>query len=164
MPRLKVRPVTVSSWMPSRPCVLFCRQRLVLQTAVECYWRMFSFRYDASWGLHFMAHPAGTNALPNSALLPAVNWMHDPATGMQTAARLLLRRHPYPNRDSLIATIGVGYGDGYPRCLVASHGTDQQSYSSNRWPHFDGQHCPDVTDIPETTIRSTTTARPRPAL
>ena len=63
-------------------------------------------------------------------------------------------------RDSLIATIGVGYGDGYPRCL-----------GSIAVAQIDGHTAPiigrismdsmalDVTDIPETTMRSTTTAR-----
>ena len=63
-------------------------------------------------------------------------------------------------RDSLIATIGVGYGDGYPRCLggIATAQIDGHTAPIIGRISMDSMAL-DVTDIPETKIHSATTAR-----
>ena len=110
------------------------------------------------------AHPASISATAEQAALlqPAVNW----------DARILQLRHASSGeavgyggthiltRDSLIATIGVGYGDGYPRCLggIAVAQIDGHTAPIIGRISMDSMAL-DVTDIPETTIRSTTTAR-----
>jgi alanine racemase len=110
------------------------------------------------------AHPAGISATAEQAALlqPAVNW----------DARILQLRHASSGeavgyggthiltRDSLIATIGVGYGDGYPRCLggIAVAQIDGHTAPIIGRISMDSMAL-DVTDIPETTIHSTTAAR-----
>ena len=110
------------------------------------------------------AHPAGISATAGQAALlqPAVNW----------DARILQLRHASSGeavgyggthvltRDSLIATIGVGYGDGYPRCLggIAEAQIDGHTAPVIGRISMDSMAL-DVTDIPETTIRYATTAR-----
>ena len=109
-------------------------------------------------------HPAGINATAEQAALlhPAVNW----------DARILQLRHASSGeavgyggthvltRESLIATIGVGYGDGYPRRLggIAVAQIDGHTAPIIGRISMDSMAL-DVTDIPETTIRATTTAR-----
>ena len=63
-------------------------------------------------------------------------------------------------RDSLIATIGVGYADGYPRCLggIASALIDGHNAPIIGRISMDSMAL-DVTDIPEATIRAATAAR-----
>lgn len=110
------------------------------------------------------AHPAGISATAGQAALlqPAVNW----------DARILQLRHASSGeavgyggthvltRDSLIATIGVGYGDGYPRCLggIAVAQIDSHTAPVIGRISMDSMAL-DVTEIPETTIRYATTAR-----
>ena len=110
------------------------------------------------------AHPAGISAAAEQAALlhPAVNW----------DARILQLRHANSGeavgyggthvltRDSLIATIGVGYGDGYPRCLggIATAQIDGHTVPIIGRISMDSMAL-DVTDIAETKIRSATTAR-----
>ena len=110
------------------------------------------------------AHPAGINAAAEQAALlhSAVNW----------DARILQLRHANSGeavgyggthiltRDSLIATIGVGYGDGYPRRLggIATAQIDGHTVPIIGRISMDSMAL-DVTDIAETKIRSATTAR-----
>ena len=113
------------------------------------------------------AHPAGTGVTgvtgeQTAALQPVVRW----------DARILQLRHASSGeavgyggthiltRDSLIATIGVGYADGYPRCLggIASALIDGHNAPIIGRISMDSMAL-DVTDIPEATIRAATAAR-----
>lgn len=110
------------------------------------------------------AHPAGTDiaGTQTAKLQPAVTW----------EARILQLRHACRGeavgyggthilkRDSLIATIGVGYADGYPRCLggIAAAQIDGHSVPTIGRISMDSMTL-DVTDIPESVIRAATSAR-----
>ena len=110
------------------------------------------------------AHPAGTatSTKQSKSLQPVVSW----------DARILQLRYADSGeavgyggthvltRDSLIATIGVGYADGYPRCLT---GIASAQINGHLAPiigriSMDSMAL-DVTDIPEDKIRSASAAR-----
>ncbi len=110
------------------------------------------------------AHPAGVSAASEKAELlhPVVKW----------DARILQLRHACSGeavgyggthilrRDSLIATVGVGYGDGYPRCLGGIAVAQIKGHPAPIIGRISMDSMAlDVTDMPETAIRSATTAR-----
>ncbi len=109
------------------------------------------------------AHPAGTSTSnkQSKSLQPVVSW----------DARVLQLRYASSGeavgyggthvltRNSLIATIGVGYADGYPRCLsgIASAQINGHLAPVIGRISMDSMAL-DVTDIPENSIRSANTA------
>ncbi len=105
------------------------------------------------------AHPTGTDIVEKQTakLQPVVNW----------EARILQLRHASSGdavgyggthvlkRDSLIATIGVGYADGYPRCLGGIAAAQIDGYSAPTIGRISMDSMTlDVTDIPENVIQA----------